>query len=300
MKSAVLIANLNSRNSERDFGKVHDLLSAAGVSIVESHPVRGGKELARTVRGAIRSGHQYIIVGGGDGAQTAVVGEFAHAPAVLGVLPLGTGNSFAQSLGIKPDLRDAVRVLAEGRIAKVDLGMANDAYFANFSVIGLSSIIARNTSRPLKKITGVGSYVLAGIGPLLRHRPFDCTVLWQKQKLRLVTQQIIVANGRFFGSTPVLPNATITDGELAFFATSDANVWGTLRTFVSMGLGKQTTLRNAHYFSAPEIEIKTRPKQPVDVDGSPLCQTPVHFRVAREALRVMVPQDFAQQESHWK
>ncbi len=300
MKSAVLIANLNSRNSERDFGKAHDLLKAGGLTIVESHPVRGGKELARTVRGAIRSGHEYVIVGGGDGAQTAVVGEFAHKPAVLGVLPLGTGNSFAQSLGIKPELDDAIAVLTKGRSAAVDLGMVNGSYFANFSVIGLSSVIARGTSRPLKKVLGVGAYLLAGVRPLLRARAFACTVHWQKQKLRLQTQQVIVANGRFFGSTPVLPNATIVDGELAFFATSDRNALQTLRTFISIGMGTQTTLRNAHYFSAPEIEIQTQPRQPVDVDGSPLCRTPVRFCVARRALHVMVPQEFGQEVAAWK
>jgi len=300
MKSAVLIANLNSRNSEREFGKAHDLLQAGGVTILESHPVRGGKALARTVRGAIKSGHEYVIVGGGDGAQTAVVGQFAHKPAVLGVLPFGTGNSFAQSLGIKPDLNDAVRALTHGKTAMVDLGIVNGTYFANFSVIGLSSIIARDTSRPLKRVLGVGAYVLAGVLPLLRARPFACTVRWQKQKLRLQTQQIIVANGRFFGAIPVLPDATIVDGELAFFATSDRNAWQTLRTFVSIGAARQTSLSNAHYFSAPEIEIETQPRQPVDVDGSPLSKTPVRFRVARRALRVMVPQEFEQDIAAWK
>lgn len=300
MKSAVLIANLNSRNSERNFGKAHDLLAAGGITIVESHPVRGGKELARTVRGAIKSGHEYVIVGGGDGAQTAVVGEFAHKPAVLGVLPFGTGNSFAQSLGIKPDLDDAVRVLTQGTTAAVDLGLVNDTYFANFAVIGLSSIIARGTSRPLKKILGVGAYALAGFRPMLQARAFSCTVRWQKQKLRLQTQQIIVANGRFFGATALLPSATIVDGELAFFATSDRNAWQTLRTFISIGLATQTRLRNAHYFSAPEIEIETEPRQPVDVDGSPLCKTPVRLSVARRALRVMVPPEFTQEVVAWK
>ncbi|MBC5828894.1 MAG: YegS/Rv2252/BmrU family lipid kinase [Candidatus Eremiobacteraeota bacterium] len=300
MKSAVLIANLNSRNSERDFGKAHDLLSAGGVTVVESHPVRGGKELARTVRGAIKSGHDYVIVGGGDGAQTAVVGQFAHKRAVLGVLPFGTGNSFAQSLGIKPNLDDAVRVLTHGTTAAVDLGVVNGTYFANFSVIGLSSIIARGTSRPLKRFLGVGAYALAGVRPLLRARTFSCIVRWQKQKLRLQTQQLIVANGRFFGATPLLPNASIVDGELAFFAASDRNAWQTLRTFLSIGLGTQTTLPNAHYFSAPEIKIETQPRQPVDVDGSPLCKTPVRFSVARGALRVMVPQEFAQGDAAWR
>ncbi len=300
MKSAVLIANLNSRNSARDFGKAHDLLRARGISIVESHPVRGHVELVKTVRGAIKSGHEYIIVGGGDGTQTAVVGDFAHTPAVLGVLPLGTGNSFAQSLGIKPDLDDALNVLTEGKTAKVDLGVVNGVHFANFAVVGLPAIIARNTSRPLKRFLGVGGYVAAGIGPLLRAYPFNCTVRWQKQKLRLRTQQIIIANGRFFGSKPLLPSASITDGELAFFATSDQNVWQSLRTFVSMGLGRQTTLQNAHYFSASDIDIRTEPRQPVDIDGSPLSKTPVHFSVARRALRVMVPEDFGQEQPQWK
>ena len=106
---------------------------------------------------------------------TAAAGQLAKSKSVLGVLPLGTGNSFALSLGIA-DLAAAVDAIAAGREVAVDLGRVNGTYFANFATIGLSSTIARATPSRLKKLIGAAAYVLAGVLPGLRSRPFRCSV----------------------------------------------------------------------------------------------------------------------------
>ncbi|MGP6158186.1 MAG: diacylglycerol/lipid kinase family protein, partial [Vulcanimicrobiaceae bacterium] len=68
--------------------------------------------------------------------------------------------------------------------------------------------------------------------------------------------------------------------------------WDVARMFLAMYRGKHTTLADADYFSAKEVVIKTHPKQFVDVDGEAYGKTPVHFSIARRALRVLVPQGF--------
>jgi YegS/Rv2252/BmrU family lipid kinase len=285
---AILIGNARSSNS-RLFMEAHQRLIERGLSVDEAHVAADAKDARRHVKRAIRAGRKLIIVAGGDGTMTQIVGAFAYADAVLGVLPLGTGNSFARSLGIEPELESAVNAIVDGRCERVDLGLVNKTYFANFSTLGLSADIASATPRKLKDTIGTAAYAVAGIKPLLTHRPFASRIRWGKNRLDVQTHQIIVANGRFFGSTPILPDATIDDGELALFTTTGTSTWDVAKSFLAMFAGKQVDLRDAHYFSAAKISIKTSPRVAFAIDGDVIGRTPARFAVARHALRVMVP-----------
>jgi YegS/Rv2252/BmrU family lipid kinase len=280
---------MHSRHSARAFAAVQHGLVARGFSLGEVHAAPGRRALRKRVRGALRAGYRLVIVGGGDGSLASVVGELAHEDAVLGVVPLGTGNSFAHSLGLPLDLEAALDVIAGGRVARVDLGCVNGTYFANFATVGLSSVIADRTPHLLKEVFGTVAYGLAGIGPLLAHPSFACTVRWSGNALKLRTQQVLVANGRFFGVIPVVPQAHIDDGRLGLFVRRAPNGLAALRTFAAMARGRHSELPGSHFFSARKIEIEADPRQSLAIDGAALGRTPAHFSVARSALRVMVP-----------
>jgi diacylglycerol kinase (ATP) len=288
---AILIGNARSSHS-RLFMDAHARLVARGVAIDETHIAAHARDARRQVKRAIRAGSKLIIVGGGDGTMTQV-GAFAHTEATLGILPLGTGNSFARSLGIEPELDAAIETIVNGACERVDLGRVNDIYFANFSTLGLSAEISGATPERLKGALGAAAYAVAGLRPLLLHKPFACRIRWGKNRLDLRTHQIIVANGRFFGNTPILPDATIDDGELALFTTTGTSRWDVAKSFVAMFAGKQIDLRDAHYLSARKITIKTSPRVVLAIDGDIVGRTPARFSVARHALRVMVPQPMA-------
>ncbi len=291
-RSAVMIGNLRSRRTAELFARARHALAQGGISVLESQTVRDGKDMRERVRKAVKAGHELVIVAGGDGSLTSVVGFFAHQSTVLGVLPFGTGNSFAKSLGIAATVEEAVEVIVSGKVAKVDLGIVNDTYFANFATIGLSSTIGRSTPAALKKVFGPAAYGLAGIGPTLTSRAFEAKLRWDDHKLSVSTHQLIIANGRYYGFTPILPNATIVDGTLSVFTTNGLSRWDVAKMFVALSRGDQTQLENAEYFSTKEVTIKTKPRQSLDVDGEALGKTPARFSIARAALKVMVPQDF--------
>ena len=289
MPQAVLIAKTDSRHGLEAFGLVSAGLQKRGFSIAEAHKVADRRELKKRVRGAVRSGHRLIVVAGGDGTQTTAVGELAYTDAVLGVIPAGTGNSFALSLGIKSDIEEAIEVIARGRVCEVDLGVVNGTYFANFATIGMSAEIGADTPKWLKRITGPVAYGISAIGPLVTGRAFRAKVFWEKNALRLETFQMIIANGRYFGETPVVPDASITDGRLTFFTTAGARRMDILRMYFAFLRDKQTELPDAHYFQTKKIKIKTSKPQPIALDGSSFGTTPAKFSIAKKALKVMVP-----------
>lgn len=292
MRDAILIGRLKSRRGGEDFQHAQSVLAQRGIRITQSHTVETKKELTKRLKQAIKSGCGLIIVSGGDGTQTTAVASFAEKKVTLGVIPAGTGNSFAHSLGIGSDFERAIEAIVNGKEIKADLGIVNGTYFANFATIGLAAEIADETPNLLKRITGPVAYGLAGIKPMLTHQAFNCTVKWKHNVLKLETHQAIIANGRYYGHEALTPSATIVDGELAFFATTGTSRLDILRQYTALIRGDQTQMRDAHYFTAKKITVKTSVPEGLSIDGCLLGKTPAEFSVARKALRVMVPHDF--------
>lgn len=292
MRTRVIINDRSSR-TEKHLADLPERLRARGIDFDSIDVCAGEKRLRKLVKRAVRDEIEVLVVGGGDGSMATAVDVLAHAKTALGVLPLGTGNSFALTLSISDDFDAALDTIAAGRIERVDLGTIDDRYFANFAVIGLSAEIAENAPHALKPIIGPAAYVVGGIAPFARHRPFRARVKYDGGKLDIETSQIVVASGRFFGKQPVTPDASITDGRLAFFASEGGSRFDAAKTYLAFALGAQTMLPGAHVFSAKHVSLKTSRRQPIAIDGNAYGRTPAKFGIARGALRVIVPTSFA-------
>ncbi len=268
------------------------MLEARGIDVDAFVVAKDEAVLRKTLKKFRKSGVTLAIVGGGDGAMTVAADVLAHTKCALGVLPLGTGNSFALTLGIDDALEKAIDVIAAQRIVEIDLGTVNGTHFANFATIGLSAEIADRAPHALKKLIGRAAYAVGGIGSFFTHKPFRARIRYDIGKSELRTQQIVIASGRFFGHQPVTPDASIVDRRLSFFTTTGVSHLEVARMYVAFGLGLQTRLPDAVAFSSKEIVVKTKPKQLVSIDGQTLGKTPARFGVAPRALRVCVPAGF--------
>jgi len=289
---ASVIVNERSSRTRKHLAELPGLLAARGIETdgfyVEPHE----KALQKRLKRVVKDGATLAIVGGGDGAMTTACDVLAHSSCALGLVPLGTGNSFALTLGIPDDVAGALDVIAGGRIVKVDLGTVNGTHFANFATIGLSAEIADRAPHDLKAKIGRAAYAIGGVKSFFTHAPFRAKIAWDVGKTHLRTQQIVVANGRYFGDKPVMPDATIVDRKLAFFTTTGVSHLEVARMYLAFALGMQTKLPDAIAFSSREIVIKASPKQLVSIDGNTLGKTPARFGVAPRALRVCVPAGF--------
>ena len=288
MREVTIVCRLKSRNGLAYYERLHDELPKRGVHITAGHTVSGRKELKRVVRAAVKTGAEIVVVIGGDGTQTAAVGEFVHTKSILAVVPGGTGNSFALSLGIE-NLEMAIDAIITGKEERIDVGIVNGTHFANFATIGFLAEAAAQASAPLKRVFGPVAYGIAAVRELFQAKPFRMQVRWKGGELDLETYQAIVANGRYFGRQALTPDAGVHSGELAFFAVEGLSHADAIRTGAALLRGEQTKLEGAHFFSARKLEIRTTPKQRLDIDGHSLGKTPARFKVETEALRVLVP-----------
>jgi diacylglycerol kinase (ATP) len=282
-----LIVNARSGRS-KDTAALPGMLAERGIELDDFRTVDDERHLRRRVKRAVKSGAKIIVVGGGDGSMTTAADVLAKRDTVLGVLPLGTGNSFARTIGLDDHLSPAIDAIARHRVERVDLGLVNGTYFANFATIGLSAEIALATKRSLKRAIGAAAYVVAGLEPFARAEPFRANVRWDDGEEKLETQQIVIASGRYFGHQPIAPEASAVDHHLAFFTTTGLSHVDIVRTYLALGLGVQDKLPDALAFSARNIRIKAKPRQLISVDGNPLGETPAHFSIVPRALNVIV------------
>lgn len=290
-RRAVLVVNTHSRQGRRLYAVAKRLLIERGIELVASYPVRNPVRLPEIVQEAIAQGHRLVIVGGGDGTVSSVVDYFAHRDVVLAVLPVGTANSYARTIGIPLDIEGAVDVAVDGKVADVDLGRVDDDYFANAVAIGLPAAIARSTPRAVKRWFGRAGYLLVAAVELFRHEAFRCTIRAHDRTIELDAQEVRIAKGNYQGGVLVTGEAGVESRDLVIQAIRGRTRWAVLRFWLDVARGRSPGPDDVVVVRGASFMITTTPAQYVSIDGEPVMQTPVRASVAREALLLRVPRD---------
>ena len=290
------MVNTRSRHGARAYAEAKRLLAEAGITLDATYPVRHAERLPEIAREEIGKGHKFIIIGGGDGSISSVVDHFAYTSVVFGVLPLGTANSFARTLGIPLDLAGAIDVLVNGKVADVDLGKIDEDYFANGSSIGMPAIVGRATPHALKRWLGRGAYGLVAASKFIRYAPFRCIVTIEGQETSFEAFDVMIASGGYQGGVLVAREARPNDGKIVIRILKGPSKWALVKKWARLTLRVPFGPSDLEVLRVPELTIDTVPKQYVAVDGEVIAQTPIRISVARAALLLMTPQGFAERE----
>lgn len=288
-KEAILIVNAHSRKGRAMFRDAAFQLEEAGIRITEAHAVRDPKRLIPTIRDAVRGGAPMVIVGGGDGSLSCAVDEVVDRDCAFALLPFGTANSFARTLGIPLDLGGAIRTIATGRRRRVDLGVIDGDYFANSAVIGLGPLVSATVPPACKRWLGRFGYLVWALAKMIRFRPFALTVEQDGERHMLNALEVRIANGRFHGGVEVVEDAEIDDGAIVIEAVTGAVksrlAWNWIATLLRLD-ARHETVRDFH---GRKFRIETDPPLPISIDGEVLGRTPATVEVAERAIDVIVP-----------
>jgi len=287
-RRAALIVNTKSRKGQAAFRDACRLLGAAGIKLIIRKAVEDPADLPDEVRKAVVAGVPMVIVGGGDGSISSSIDHVVGKDIVFALLPLGTANSFARTLGIPLNVEGAVRAITTGRVKRIDLGMIGTDYFANCAAIGLSPLIAKSVPHGLKKWLGRPGYLAWAALQMARFKPFRLAIRHRGEVETLDALEVRIANGRFHGGTELV-DTRVDDGEIVIQAIA-----GRLRLKLlwSWGLGLIGTDQvrgTVREFRGREFGIATDPPLPISIDGEVLASTPVVARLARQAALVAIP-----------
>jgi YegS/Rv2252/BmrU family lipid kinase len=290
-KEAVLIVNTRSRKGQKLFDQAVTKLEAAGIRLIEKHPIKDPGKLIPTVREAVRRGPPMVIIGGGDGSLSCAVDEVVDRDCVFALLPFGTANSFARTLGIPVDLDSAVQVIATGKRRRVDLGSIDGDYFANASSIGLSPLIGCTVPHKLKRYLGRPGYLMWAMWCLARFKSFELTVEGPDGKETLRALEVRIANGPFHGGIKVVDEATLDNGVIVVEAVSGGARTTLISNWFRLLFGLPKRERQVRQFRGTELKLSTKPQLPISIDGEVMHRTPAAVAVAQGAIEVVVPAD---------
>lgn len=287
-RSAAMIVNAKSRKGQKLFQRACAAMDGLDFP-VDAHAVENPDDLEATVERALANKPDLVILGGGDGTVSGLVDLLVGKGVTLAVLPLGTANSFARTLGLPIDVEGAIEVIRTGVPKRIDLGMIDDDYFANCAAMGISPQIAETVPHGLKKVLGRIGYLGWAAWQFVRFKPFMLTIDDGVETHRLRVVEVRISNGPYHGGTWLVDEASVQSGRIVVQAVTGRYKRTLVKNWAASFLGLKARHQDTVSFSGTALKVDTRPSLPISIDGEVLAHTPITARVAAGAIEVMAP-----------
>ncbi len=252
-------------------------------------------DATRLAREAVETGVDLVVAAGGDGTLNEVVNGLSadFGRAALGLLPLGTGNDFARSIGVPSDLDAALAILVEGRERSVDVARSElngqCRWFLNAAAGGFSGEVSERASDAKEK-WGPLAYMRAAVGALPELKGFlTRIVLNSGERLELDTYNLVISNGRYVASgIPAAPQAVLDDGLLDVMIAPATTLPQLAVLVPTVLLGRHVGNDLLLFRKVTRIEIESDPPMTFNVDGEIVGEGPALFEAVPRALRMIV------------
>lgn len=288
IKSAALIVNAKSRRGRALFARARELAESLPYPI-DCHEVRNPALLPAAIDKAMAQKPDLVILGGGDGTISGLVDHLVGLEAALAVLPLGTANSFARTLGLPLTLEGAFDVIRAEHFRRIDLGMIDGDYFANCCAIGIAPLIAETVPHGLKAWAGRLGYLGWAAWKFLRFEPFTLILGEGEHERRIEVVEVRICNGSFHGGTQVIDSAEPDSGHIvvqAVMGTHKSRLAWNWFTSIFRLEARRATVED---FAGERLRLATEPPLAISIDGEVLAKTPVMVRVAKGVIEVAAP-----------
>ena len=232
-----------------------------------------------------------IIVAGGDGTLNEVVnglGIFARN-VHIGVVPLGTGNDFARTLGLPATTDENIEVIRQRKTTLIDLirvKSKRSRYFVNVSTGGFSGIVDAKMTPKIKQTWGPLAYIRGAAAALPDLHAYQTQiVLDDRERLSEEVLNVVIANGRYVaGGLPIAPEADPSDGKLEVILVPKTGPAEMALLAAEIALGKHLSNNATIFRRARKIAVRSRPGMFFNVDGELIGNAPAVFEVMPRAL----------------
>jgi diacylglycerol kinase (ATP) len=251
------------------------------------HAQGSGSYLARI---AAEEGAHVVVAAGGDGTVGEVANGLIGTPAALGVLPMGTGNDFARTLGVGNDISRAARAIVFGTQKRVDIGRIGEGHFVNVAGCGFDAEVSKRVNRGFRRLRGTTAYIAAVFETLGTFRPAEITLEIDGVIFEEVAMLCAVANAKSYGGGMlVAPDATLDDGLFDVVVVGNVSPVEFVRAFPRVFKGTHVSHPKVTVRKGKRVAIRSRNELPVLADGEDMGVLPVEFAIAPQQIEVMFP-----------
>lgn len=269
-----------------------DLASTATYKIHECHDV---ENLNSIYSADIRNGiYSYVVAVGGDGTVREAISLIQNNwSVVLGIIPTGTGNLLAKSLGIPTEASEALKVLTQGKQRKIDITKVSNRYIALAVGAGIDANIMRNTTSEKKKLLGILAYCVEAFKQVIKLKHFFFILEIDGKKYWKKAAGIIAINRNSYiqAFIPQLKIPEENNGllDVCILKAETSGDYFAILTELFSGAYKEQNSKIEHY-QAKTLKITSIPLVSVQADGDYIGKTPVSMKILPNQLTVCVPE----------
>ena len=232
-----------------------------------------------------------VLAAGGDGTVNEAINGVllnSNKKIIFGIIPLGTSNMCARSLGMTAtNISEIVNVLVRGRTRKVDVGKINDRFFVNACGIGLDAQMFKNVQPKIKKFFGEVAYPLSLLKTIFEYKPHELTI---EVDDKVVTgyYALICNIGRFTKLFQVIPDAKDDDGLLDILIFKNKDLLSQFKYLYSVFAKKHKENKDILHLQGKSFVIKSKESVLAHADAELIGTTPFTVSVEKKRLEVIV------------
>lgn len=275
--------------SIRVMKSLEEHMQVNAISYIVEHTQYPG-HATKIAQEAYQKGYRRIISVGGDGTIIETANGIIGTDATLGIIPGGTGNDFIRALKIPSSPIEALQVIKNNYLRKVDVGIINDRYFLNIAGTGFDAEVVSQTAKLKRLFIGKLSYLLSVFIVLIRFTLKEICIEIDGTEMKRKILLIAIANGNYFGGgMMVAPHAQVDDGYLDVCIASNLPKWKVpllLPKFIS---GKHLAEPCIEYIKAKTITVTSIHPLPLNVDGELYGTTPFTCHLSPYKLNIIAP-----------
>ena len=296
--SPVVILNPAAGRGARSWPLYEAELKRRGISIRATQKAGDARELTR---GAIEAGADFLVAAGGDGTLGEVAGAIIESGrgVRLGVLPLGTGNDFARTLGVWGEPKLALDAIFDGQSRRVDVGRircdGRERVWLNVAGCGFDALVAKRINdwgarKTMRHARGLAAYLLATARELAAFKAFDVRLELDGETLETSAVLVAIANAKSYGGGMlVCPDANFCDGLFDVCIIQKVSRIEFLRAFPGVFAGKHTKHPRVMMRRCRTIRVEAQQNVPVLADGEIVGEAPFRCEIVADALEVCAP-----------
>jgi len=226
-----------------------------------------------------------VVVAGGDGTVSAVVGSLLHEKVNFGIIPCGSGNGLALAAGISTQRTKALQNIFTGVPKLIDGFKINEKFACMLCGVGFDAQVAHDfANRPGRGLT---TYIQEVLRNFFSAKTYLFELRLKNKNFRTDAFFISIANSNQFGNSfTIAPKASLSDGLLDIvIVTKQSKLSFVLQTLKQVAgwnqLEAKETIhedRSVIYFQTDKLSIKNLKEAPIHIDGEP-CNLVSEMRI---------------------
>lgn len=236
-------------------------------------------------------GEETVIVCGGDGTVNEVINGVAGTQTTVGIVPLGTANHLATSVGIDKDIVAACRIIRHRHTEAIDLVRINDdKLFAGVGCVGFDSEVAAFASSRRKKKSN--PFFLQFIGSLVKffsYQPKTLELRYNGERFFGKVLLVAIGDSRSWDKSMANPGASVCEApSLSVGIVRPVSRWRLASRFLSVSKKVNPKNKGVSVHCANSVHVQSMGPIDLYVDGDFMKKTPFRLQVVPKYLKLIV------------